>query len=455
MFVFFFYLDALTTQAEDVEEAVSTTTSANSQQTRRGIHVVMLLHLPRGATNKWCASYDLRWRLAFVDGVHAANNIGLPPVQDMIGKSMSEVVAELEMKKVLTASFRSALAMLQYPSERNNLQVREQIAHLLSLMDQPFFVDFLTELVSEMIQKSKSNALDEASGTRDDESALVRSGTFQGALHGRVIGAVSSTLAIALSHGDRNHMLRLLAEESLQDLWKRLFLESFRQMQVFETASAKKNTRQRSGQLKMGEMVSVVSDGYQGSPFSAEFPFSFFLDRHFSSMRSLSEGTSEEALDKQFAVLNLGLDGHLEDETLLERYTRDLCCMHFKAVDGMPPDIQATLLLRLLEVHGRERPQTLAALHFRLWSAEQEAHILFALLSAVPQAHTPVVDLLQSPSIVEMNTGERLLAVLAAVTAALDPDANFGDEWENSRAGYLGVSVLSRVPIEVVYPASA
>jgi len=45
--------------------------------------------------------------------------------------------------------------------------------------------------------------------------------------------------------------------------------------------------------------------------------------------------------------------------------------------------------------------------------------------------------------------------VLAAVTAALDPDANFGDEWENSRAGYLGVSVLSRVPIEVVYPASA
>jgi len=235
----------------------------------------MLLHLPRGATNKWCASYDLRWRLAFVDGVHVASNTGLPSVEHMIGKSMSDVVAELEMKKVLAASFRPALAMLQYPSGRSNLQVREQIVHLLSLMDQPFIVDLFAGLVREMIQKSKSYELDVASIAQDDESALARSGTFQGALHNQIIAAVAKTLAIALSHADRNNTLRLLTEKSLQDFGG-LFVASFRQMQVFEKVTVMINASHRPGQLRMQEEVSVVCDGHE-SPFFGRISLQLFL----------------------------------------------------------------------------------------------------------------------------------------------------------------------------------
>jgi len=175
--------------------------------------------------------------------------------------------------------------------------------------------------------------------------------------------------------------------------------------------------------------------------FSAEFPFSFFLDMHFSSLRILSEGTSEEALDKQFAVLNLGLDGCLEDDSLLERYTHDLCCMHFKVMPNVSRKAQSMLLFRLLEIYGQEKPRTLAALHFRLWRAEQEVHLLFALLSAVPHAHTPVVDLLQSFFVVEMSTEERLIAVLAAVTTAVDLGADWVNHWEDQRTGYIEVSI--------------
>lgn len=416
---------------------------AEAERARRGIHVVMLLHLPRGVANKWCASFDLRWRLAFVDDVRAANATGLPPVEHMVGKSMSDVVAGLEMKKVLALSFRPALARLRYSAERSNDQVREQVALLLAFLEQPFFVALMAAAVAEMIAKSKTFALDVASAAHEDEGALARSGTFQGALHAQVVAAVSTTLAVALSHADRNGTLRLLAEPALQDLWARLFEASFRQMQVFETASAKA----RHGPLRGRAGVDVASDGHGGSDFAAAFPFSFFVDKHFGALRALSEGTSEEALAQQFGLLGLGLEGNL-DPPLLQRYVRDLCRVHFKAVAGMPAEAQAALLFRLLEFHGKGPPATLAALHFRLWAAEQPAALLFALLDAVPNAQAAVAELLASPAAAAMDASERTGAALAAVAAAVYPGAGWGAGWEDRGAGY--DEVRARVLVETI-----
>ena len=80
----------------------------------RGVHVILLLHLPRGLDNKFCVSFDMRWRYAFVDSIESNARIGLPDVESMIGKTMEEVVKELNLKKVLMKCFRPSLAKLTY-----------------------------------------------------------------------------------------------------------------------------------------------------------------------------------------------------------------------------------------------------------------------------------------------------------------------------------------------------
>jgi hypothetical protein len=163
----------------------------------------------------------------------------------------------------------------------------------------------------------------------------------------------------------------------------------------------------------------------------------------------LSEGTSEEALAQQFGLLGLGLEGNL-DPPLLQRYVRDLCRVHFKAVAGMPAEAQAALLFRLLEFHGKGPPATLAALHFRLWAAEQPAALLFALLDAVPNAQAAVAELLASPAAAAMDASERTGAALAAVAAAVYPGAGWGSGWEDRGAGYDEVSEFSLIHVASV-----
>ena len=80
----------------------------------------------------------------------------------------------------------------------------------------------------------------DVSDAAHEERALELAGTFQATLHAQIMSAVSSTLAIALSHMDRGHGLRLLAEKPrLKALWRGLFQLSFTQMNVFELVNAR------------------------------------------------------------------------------------------------------------------------------------------------------------------------------------------------------------------------
>ena len=416
---------------------------ARKKKERRGVHVVLLLHLPRGVDNKFCVSFDLRWRYAFVDSVFGNLASGLPDVEGMINRSMKDVVADLDLKKVLLRCFRPSLSKLVYLHERTNDDVRRQIELLLAyIQDEPFvglvrraIYDMLTKAHAEIASAEDALAklgsgssssgeelaeqearlvkvLDakrganwhltlDVSDAAHEERALELAGTFQATLHAQIMSAVSSTLAIALSHMDRGHGLRLLAEKPrLKALWRGLFQLSFTQMNVFELVNATNNaskqaqqtaqqqqgqqTPQQKRQKSRGE-VEVANDSSSAEPFKCRFPFSFFVMKHLEHMRSITEGAPNElALASQFALLGLGsgLEGSLigwdggsggdssekdgldsssgsavddkddDDDELLRSYVHDFVCMQCPPVDGMSRKAQADFLWHVLS-----RPQ--------------------------------------------------------------------------------------------------
>jgi hypothetical protein len=316
----------------------------------RGVHVILLLHLPRGIENKFCLSFDLRWKYVFVDSTASAMASGLPDVDLFIGRQMIDVVQELDLKKVLRRCFRPALAKLVYEQERTNEKVRSQISALLCALEDPQFVHLIQSAIHDMLGKGGKggnngadddvNTLDVASAA-NEESARALAGTFQAALHHQVLDAVSSTLAIALGHADRADGLTLLGDRDVSALWLDLFKASFQQMSVFELATASRASRARNGAVGGGsgagsrrrvlEEVEVPQDG-MGGPFSGRLPFSFFIRKHLDALRAVCEqGGGEAALAKQFSLLCLGhgIDGVLPDNEggLLKRYVFDFTCL--------------------------------------------------------------------------------------------------------------------------------
>ena len=88
---------------------------------KKNVHVLLLIHLPRGndeGDGKYLVDFDTRWKFAFVDSIEAANTLGLPDIEGMIGKTMKEIVLSLDIPKVLQKSFRQSLSRLTYSYQR-------------------------------------------------------------------------------------------------------------------------------------------------------------------------------------------------------------------------------------------------------------------------------------------------------------------------------------------------
>ena len=117
----------------------------------------------------------------------------------MIGKSMAEVLSGLDMRKVLTKSFRSALSKLVFAYERTNEDVRQQIMTILRTLEDANFVARIRELLLVMhneIKTDKRGGDFELEGATD-ERILMLAGTFQGALHLRILNTVSFLFAVS------------------------------------------------------------------------------------------------------------------------------------------------------------------------------------------------------------------------------------------------------------------
>jgi hypothetical protein len=139
----------------------------------KGIHVMLLLHLPR-AENTFSFDFDHRWRYVFVDSIEPAKNSGLPDLQNMLGSDIASIIAKLDLNAVLLRVFRTSMSRLVYLYQRTTDDVRDQILFILSRLEakDESFVSICKKLLGELVHES-GIALDLfAIAERDHELAL-------------------------------------------------------------------------------------------------------------------------------------------------------------------------------------------------------------------------------------------------------------------------------------------
>ena len=405
-------------QAEPEEDA--STAAAAAGKRHKTLDVIVLVHLPRTSDLNFCIDFDSRWSYGFVDNVLPASQQGLLDVEEMIGRSMSEIIEKVELSTVLAANFRLAVARLVYLYERSNDDVRDQIGVVLGCLENSVFVDMVRERMLEMVDAFKLSL--DLSDLTDEDEGLALAGTFQEALHNQITDALAGMFALVLSHMDRNGGLSLFAGSPMQDVWCYLFSKTFEDLKLIDV-----NTSKRT--IVMGarpKPIEVPSDGLDRKPFQSQFPFSFYLSKALESMRETSlsiaaGGDAQPSLQSQFEKMSL--DHGLSDvlpETMLRCYVHDMACMHM--LNSEVPDwkpTQSQMLWRSLELYAPEKPiQRLSDIHSRYWACEQRLALYSQLLDAVPAAIVPVLETLQSSMadlLAQSNTDVSTVAVDVAV----------------------------------------
>ena len=352
----------------EIEEA----SSSGPPGLERGVHVVFMVHLPRGSEVSYGFDFDMRWRYAFLDSLEPAADTGLPDVGDMLGKSVSTIMKDLDLRQVLKDNFRTSLARLVYLYERTNEDVRAQISHILTFLDDEGFHGAVHALINTMITEADFEV--DVASLAQHERELMLAGTFRAALHRQITGTVSSMFAVVMGHMERNFNLALYEVDSLRSLWLYLFNKSFEDMNVFGLSPVANSIGKVQSADRGSRLIEVRADGVKGRPFQSQFPFSFFLARLLESFRGVCETAPDpvEALEQQFGLLNLeqGLDGELSSD-LMDRYVHDFTCMYTYACNGVERADQARILGSLL---ARARGGTLnriADVHATFWGMEK------------------------------------------------------------------------------------
>jgi len=364
----------------------------------KGVHVIILIHAPRSSDSMYCVSFDTRWNYCFVDAIEPPFNAGLPDVENLIGKSMQEVVAGLDFKKVCQKILRPALSSVVYNhrSDRTYDSVREQIGLLLDYLGQDAFVRTVFKEINEVLRSSENTlSLDSAAF---EEKQLRLSGTFQGRLHQQILDTLSYVLAVVLCHMDRNSGLKMFSDPELKDPWLKLFHSSFCGMNIFTLAtlnstvpdnSVKTTPRQLQGEFE------VVTDGFNGKEFSGRFPFSFYIRKLMEEIRGMADqGYEMFAQQVRFQLVNLEIEDMCTNEEMVFNYLHDVCCMTMEGIVGMQRDEQAQMVLTFLELFSKQENlremfpsiDSIAAVQFLLWRAEQIMELYFLLLNSLPQS---------------------------------------------------------------------
>ncbi|KNC55646.1 uncharacterized protein AMSG_01915 [Thecamonas trahens ATCC 50062] len=363
--------DPLASSLRRIEHAKYICENALAKAADNSALLVLLVHLPRsgvggGSGPAFAFDFDSRWHYAFIDALEPCSSSGLPDVTAMLGRSLSSLLPELDLKAVLSEHFRSALAKLVYPYERTNDDVRELISGILRSLEEPAFLEPVASIMAELVAAADVTLDVGAVASMDHELALA--GTFRSALHSLITDRLAASFAHLLAHMDRNSTLALYDEPDLRALWLYLFAKSFSDMGATST-----------DQLvpQVGGTVTVSSDGASGARFASRFPFSFYLARIISASRAFADA---DALESQFALLDLehGLSGELPRE-LFDRYVYDLAAMSLPGSDAYSVEEVADVLGQLAS--GRT---TLGALHAGFWRAEKFVRAYLELVDAVP-----------------------------------------------------------------------
>eukprot|EP00656_Telonema_subtile_P027205 TRINITY_DN2923_c0_g1_i1.p1 TRINITY_DN2923_c0_g1~~TRINITY_DN2923_c0_g1_i1.p1 ORF type:complete len:2755 (-),score=765.54 TRINITY_DN2923_c0_g1_i1:91-8355(-) len=360
---------------------------AASEHSNHRLDVVLLVHLSRN-NELFCFDFDAVWTRVFVDSVQPAKASGLPPVERILGQSLTEIVSEMELSPVLLAYFRGALTRISYSYERTNAEVRDQISSLVSDIESPEFIGVLTQLITVMVQSldgDDDGKLDITAAAREPLQ-LTLAGTFQASLHRQISEIVSKMFAILLGHMDRNNNLKLFENTDLSHLWLDLFKTSWERSRLFDRWIPLIRAPEKVFQ------VEVSSDSAGRRPFKARFPFSFFVNGLVESMRGAAESSSEAVHEGLQGALNNVLQydwiapGQLSRD-LIEKYVYDHTCMRVPEVAALDAvqgrQLQAKLTMRLLELFDLNRPvDSIALVHARWWQSERTLLAYLALATA-------------------------------------------------------------------------
>jgi hypothetical protein len=379
-------------------------------QSSLNIHVIILIHLPRGETSTdstFNIDFDTRWNVAFVDSIQAADFTGLPDAESMIGKSLTDIFLTLDAKKVFTKIFRSSLSRMVCLFDRSNDDVRRQISNVTKCLNNSTFVNLVQSTILNLIrQKYSQNDLDITNAALK-ERELQLAGSFQGALHRQVLGALSTLFAVVLSHMDRNNNLALYLQENLVNSWVYLFQQSLNEATLLSRIKWRKSASSIHSRIhEKEEVVEIKSDALSDSPiYSTRYPFSFFLVPLIDTMRKSTEDKGESFLQRQLSSMcfDLGIFDTMDKELMLA-YVHDFTCMKFREISTLTREQQAEILFHLLgcvsctnisDYRVVDTPQEITLLgegstditllsqvHSRFWTSERILELYFDVLQS-------------------------------------------------------------------------
>ncbi len=367
----------------------------------------------------------------------------------MIGKNILDILNSLDMKKVLTKSFRSSLAKLKFLTEKTNDDVRYQIETILDCLEDSSFVEMVKVSIVSLLRLAQESGHQRTSlfvgSDFSDDSLLQLSGTFQGVLHAQILDIVSDNFAIVLSHMDRNSSLKGFCDMTQSSVWQYLFKTSFNPINALSALTRRPMSKVDKFSSKKKEIV-VKVDGFENSDFQSRFPFSFYLCALIDSMRKNSEFSDEHQLRGQLDTVGFeqGLSSALSIDRI-DAYLFDLVCMKCRPCSLSRVE-QARFVMILLDMVSFPesslsaedsnssflRIDTLAVVHHRFWKIERVADLYFELLTGFPQCAATIQlylndqHLLRRPLVAAVHAN-----ILSIVLRFLEPEGELWDEFES------------------------
>jgi len=238
-------------------------------------------------------------------------------------------------------------------------------------LESSYFVDTIKETINRTVEETGVYDFDISAASMDSRD-LQLAGTFQAALHMKILNAVSTMFGRIISFVDKNSNMGLSLDSFWAERWVLLFRRAF---SINSTNS------------KPDEMYAVISDGHGGDPFHAMYPFSFYMSSVFDSMRRAYEFQPELTLRSQLEMVSLETFQGEQDDRSMEAYTFDVCSIKFKEIKRYSRELLAKTFARILLLIAVEDNQSIEKLryfsqvHYYLWRGERLIELYFELFA--------------------------------------------------------------------------
>jgi hypothetical protein len=239
----------------------------------------------------------------------------------------------------------------------------------MKCLENSSYIDVVKETINHTVTETAIYDFDISAASLDSRE-LQLAGTFQTALHMKILNTVSTIFGRIIACIDRNSNMSLCLDPSLTERWVELFKRAFSLPDV---------------KAKAEDDYIVISDGYGGDPFRAKFPFSFYMSSIFDSMRRAYEFQPELTLRSQLEMVSLASFQAEQDEQTINNYMFDLCCIKCKQVKSYSRDLQTGILARILclianeDVHSTVKLSYFSQIHYYLWQGERLIELYFEL----------------------------------------------------------------------------